>query len=165
MTPRQSPRVLHLASCSCPLQPSSFSRPSSRPSTRALPPSPPLRVDSHCSLSTPPSSTFCLSRYPLRRTATLCLKAPSDLNPSLVLFPLRALACARPMFLFPYCSPSVHGLLLYFFQPHFFLDYQPLWLRVLLLWPLVSSRPVLLSTAFTLTVPMSFILSCAPSFS
>jgi len=117
----------------------------------------------------PPSSTFHLSRYPLRRAAPFCLQVPSDLNIKLVSFPLRAFACARARYS-RFLLFSVYGLLtillLALFPPRlpavvasrFPFVAPPFSFSVL------SSRPVLSAACShhrlrPFLLPMSFILS------
>ena len=95
------PRVLIRSGCPC-------SRAPSRPSTRASSPSPPPRIVLHCSLPLRPRRHSSCQRYP-------CLQAPSDLNASLVSFPLRALLVRAPDVLVSLLF-SLHGLLLYHLQ-------------------------------------------------
>ena len=138
-----SPHVLTSSSCPRPCA-------QSRPSNSCL-----IAIASatHCPplfSPTPPLSTILLSRYP-------CLQAPSDLNASLVSFPLRAFACVRARC---FRGPIVlrFGLLLYYFQLYFLLDYRPLWPCVTLWW-----LPVFLLCLIVLSCALSRVFSPSPS--
>jgi hypothetical protein len=94
-------------------------------------------------LSTPPLSTFLLSRYPCLQAISMPASSRFHQGHLLVCVP-----DVSVLLLF-----SVYGLLLYYFQFYFLLDYQLLWPRASPLWLLISfcvssCCPVLCATCF-----------------
>jgi len=111
VTPRRSPRVLYLALCPCPLQLSLCPR--SRALSRSFKLVPRHRL-CHASIPIVLFSSALVDipsvKIPTLMHCTPHLQVPSNLNIKLVLFPLRAFACARAR-----CSRfllfSIYGLL------------------------------------------------------